>query len=409
MMMASCLAGEFRAGAAKVDITPDTPQPLLGYAARQSTGVLDKLWHRVVVFDDGREQFVLVATDIALVSPSVYDEVARDLQREMGIEPRQFWWTATHTHAAPEVGPPGVAKLFLGERYKHESDARYAVRVKQSLIEGVKQARARLEPARLTWGKGYSAANLNRRARDVDGTIRLGLNPDGPVDREIGLIRVDNAAGKPLALVANYAMHGTAMSGLNTLISGDAPGIVASYVEDKLGAPMLYVNGAAGNISPIYSVYPDARSAHLGEFRVLLGDKILAANAKLPPGRAAVNMRLEQEWVEIPRKAGLGWTEDLGAYLKDNSLIRLPVRYWQIGKEAVVWAAPLELFCEIALKVRSRSRFAHTWFFGYANGWLGYLPTKAAYAEGGYEPSVAPFSDEGEALLEKAVLKRVGK
>ena len=67
------------------------------------------------------------------------------------------------------------------------------------------------------------------------------------------------------------------------------------------------------------------------------------------------------------------------------------------------------MFCEIALKVRSRSRFAHTWFFGYANGWLGYLPTKAAYAEGGYEPSVAPFSDEGEALLEKAVLKRVGK
>ena len=127
--MASCLAGEFRAGAAKVDITPDTPQPLLGYAARQSTGVLDKLWHRVVVFDDGREQFVLVATDIALVSPSVYDEVARDLRKETGIEPRQFWWTATHTHAAPEVGPPGVAKLFLGERYKHESDARYAVRV----------------------------------------------------------------------------------------------------------------------------------------------------------------------------------------------------------------------------------------------------------------------------------------
>ncbi|MFN8688054.1 MAG: neutral/alkaline non-lysosomal ceramidase N-terminal domain-containing protein, partial [Acidobacteriota bacterium] len=186
MMMTSCLAAEFRAAAVKVDITPDTPQPLLGYAARQSTGVLDKIWHRVVVFDDGREQFVLVATDIALVSPSVYDEVARDLQREMGIEPRQFWWTATHTHAAPEVGPPGVAKLFLGERYKHESDARYAVRVKQSLIEGVKQARARLEPARLTWGKGYSAANLNRRARDVDGTIRLGLNPDGPVDREIG-------------------------------------------------------------------------------------------------------------------------------------------------------------------------------------------------------------------------------
>ena len=207
---------QFRAAAAKIDITPDVPQPLLGYQARQSTGVLDRLWHRIVAFDDGRTQFYLVATDIALVSPSVYDEVCRELKQETGIEPRQLWWTTTHTHAAPEVGPPGVAKLFLGERYQHEPDARYAARVKRALIDGVKQARARLEPARLTWGKGYAAANINRRARDADGKIRLGLNPDGAVDREIGLIRVDSAAGKPIALVANYAMHGTAMSGANT-------------------------------------------------------------------------------------------------------------------------------------------------------------------------------------------------
>ena len=400
---------QFRAAAVKMDITPDGPQPLLGYQARQSTGVLDRLWHRIVAFDDGRTQFYLVATDIALVSPSVYDEVCRELKQETGIEPRQLWWTTTHTHAAPEVGPPGVAKLFLGERYQHEPDARYAARVKRELIDGVKQARARLEPARLTWGKGYAAANINRRARDADGKIRLGLNPDGPVDREIGLIRVDNAAGKPIALVANYAMHGTAMSGANTLISGDAPGVVASYVEEKLGAPMLFVNGAAGNIAPIYSGYADSRAAHLGEFRVLLGDRILQASAKLPPAQASATMQLEEEWVEIPRKAGLGWAEDLGAYLKNDALIRLPVRYWRLGKDTVAWAAPVELFCEIALDIRARSGLKHTWFFGYANGWMGYLPTKAAYAEGGYEPSVAPFSDEGEALLTRAVLAHLRK
>jgi len=316
------------------------------------------------------------------------------------------------------VGPPGVAKLFLGDRYQHDFDAAYAARVKRALIEGVQQARARLAPAQLTWGKGAASANINRRARDVDGRIRLGLNPDGPVDREIGLIRVETPAGQPIALVANYAMHGTAMSGANTLISGDAPGIVASYVEAKLGAPMLYVNGAAGNIAPIYSVYPDPRAAHLGEFRVLLGDRILQANAKLPPASSRATLQLDEEWVEIPRRAGLGWPDDLGAYLTSGSLIRLPVRYWRIGgaaggvaaaKSAVIWAAPLELFCEIALDVRARSKFAHTWFFGYANGWMGYLPTKAAYAEGGYEPSVAPFSDAAEALLKKAVLARLAR
>jgi neutral ceramidase len=61
--------------------------------------------------------------------------------------------------------------------------------VEKSLIEGIKKARAELVPARLAFGTGYSAANINRRARDLDGRISLGLNPDGPADRQIGLIR----------------------------------------------------------------------------------------------------------------------------------------------------------------------------------------------------------------------------
>ena len=79
----------------------------------------------------------------------------------------------------------------------------------------------------------------------------------------------------------------------------------------------------------------------------------------------------------------------------------------KLWHRVVAFDASVELFCEIALDVRARSRFAHTWFFGYANGWMGYLPTQAAYAEGGYEPGVTPFSDAGEALLKKAVLTRL--
>ena len=66
-------------------------------------------------------------------------------------------------------------------------------------------------------------------------------------------------------------------------ISGDGPGIVTSYVEEKIGAPMLYINGAAGNLAPIYTVQELARS-HIGEFRVLLGDKIVEANRTLGSG-----------------------------------------------------------------------------------------------------------------------------
>src|SRR5207237_5231950 len=137
-------------------------------------------------------------------------------------------------------------------------------------LRAVKEARAKLEPARIAFGQGIAMANINRRAMDVDGQVSLGLNPDGPVDRQVGLIRLERPDGAPIALVANYAMHGTVMSGANLQISGDGPGTVSAYLEQKTGAPVLFVNGAAGNLAPIYSVYPGAKTGHLFQLHVLL-------------------------------------------------------------------------------------------------------------------------------------------
>src|ERR1051326_7941369 len=92
----------FRAAAAKADITPSTSQWLMGYQARKSTGVLDHIYHRVVALESGGTEFYLVASDLCLFSPDVYDEVARDLERETGIGRINFWWSVTHSHAAPE-------------------------------------------------------------------------------------------------------------------------------------------------------------------------------------------------------------------------------------------------------------------------------------------------------------------
>ena len=235
-------AAQFRASVIKIDITPDQPQWLLGYGPRQSAGPHDHLYHRIVAMDDGRTQFFLISTDICLFSPSVYDEVMSALRAETGIMPVQVWWTATHTHSAPEVGPPGLGATFMGERYEHDHNTQYTAWVKRRLVEGIKEAQARLEPARLGVGWGMAMANINRRARDLEGPAFLGLNPDGPADRQIGLMRLEKADGRLLALVANYAMHGTVLGPQNLLITADAPGIVADYVEEKLGAPMLYIN-----------------------------------------------------------------------------------------------------------------------------------------------------------------------
>ena len=401
-------AGSFRASVVKIDITPDKPQWLLGYDPRQSTGVHDHIFHRIVAMDDGTTQFFLVSSDICLISPSVYDQVTREIKEQTGIDPLQIWWTTTHTHSAPEIGPPGLPAVFMGQRYEHEHNAEYSAWVAKALIQGIREARAKLAPGRLGVGWGMAMANINRRARDVSGPAFLGLNPDGPVDRLIGLLRLESADGRLLALIANYAMHGTVLSGKNRLISGDAPGIVAQYVEEKLGAPMLYINGATGDLAPIYTVYPDPESGHLSQFRVLLGDKILEANQAIGPTTTDVKLSLGRQVVETPRKPGMGWAGDLGAYLRmtntGEAVVRVPIRFLRINNDVAIWSAPLELFCEIAMKIRSLSPFPYTFYYGYCNGWLGYMPTKAEVAHGGYEPSVSPYTGRAEEDLARSVV-----
>ena len=186
----------FRASAVKVDITPGEPKWLSGYQARQSDGVLDPIYHRVAAFDDGVTPFFLISSDLCLFSPSLYDSTTADLRKETGIDPKHVLWTVTHTHAAPEVGPPDMYKALLG-RSDHEWDREYTARTTRALIDAVRRAKETLEPARIAFGTGVSLANINRRAMDVDGRVSLGLNPDGPVDRQFNLIRLKQARRQP--------------------------------------------------------------------------------------------------------------------------------------------------------------------------------------------------------------------
>ena len=398
-------AATLRAGAAKVDITPSDSQWLMGYAARQSQGVLDHIYHRVLALDDGATQFYLIASDLCLFSPSVYQHVAERVSAETGAPALNFWWSVNHSHATPEVGPPGIYKTLLG-RSDHEWNRDYAAFVENAALDGIKEAKAKLEPARITVGTGVAFANINRRAKDVDGKVSLGLNPDGPADRQIGLLRVERADGSPIAIIANYAMHGTVMSGANLEISGDAPGVAAAYVEEKVGAPVLYVNGAAGNLAPIYSGYPNARSGHLSQFRALLGERILAGLKRLGPASGDITLQTSEKIIETPRRPDLDWPAELRSYSRTENgtqLVRLPVRFLKIGDTAI-WSAPVEMFCEIATAVRDRSPFAHTFYFGYTNGWIGYLPTKEAFAEGGYEPKTSVFTEAAEQDVRDGVI-----
>jgi neutral ceramidase len=386
----------FRAAVVKVNITPKDSQNLLGYGPRMSTGAHDSIYHKIVVLDDGTTQFFLISSDICLFSPTEYDAVTEKIQKLYGIDPVNVWWSVTHTHSAPEVGPPGMYATYLADRIV-KLDQTYTGLFEQKLIDGIKEARQKLVPAKMGVGWGFSQANINRRAVDVNGKASLGLNPDGPVDRRIGLIRIDKEDGTPIALIANYAIHGTVLGPQFTEISGDAPGVVASYVEEQIGAPVLFVNGAAGNLAPIYSVYNSPQSGHLNQFKVLLGDRIIAANKKISSATNEVKLVAGALTLETPRKPELGWPADMTRYSKTTkegtNYVRMPVRFLKINNDLAIWSAPIELFCEISNEVRDRSPFEYTFYFGYTNGWFGYMPAAEEFPFGGYEVErVSPFT-----------------
>jgi neutral ceramidase len=396
----------FRAAVVKINITPDDSQYLLGYSPRKSTAIHDSLYHRILVIDDGKMQFVLASTDICITNCVEYDRIADKVRNKLGIDQVNFWWTTTHTHSAPEVGPAGLDELFLGERYNHERDEKYAALVESGLINGIKEAQQELAPARFGIGWGYSQANINRRAKDIDGVAFLGMDPDGATDRKIGLIRIDKEDGSPLVLIANYPIHGTVL-GATPNISADAPGVVSEYVQQKLGVPCLFINGAAGNLAPLYSVGQNVNDPFLLQFRTLLGDKILDANNRITT-KKEVALYTREIIVETPRKDGLGWPSGFGKYTRTNqsgvNLIRVPIRFLRINNDIVIWSFPCELFCEISNEIRNQSPFPYTLFYGYANGWLGYMPTEDEWKHKGYETGVSPFTPGAEKDITESVI-----
>ncbi len=400
----------FRASVVKIDITPEKPQWLGGYNDRLSTGVHDRIYHRIIALDDGNNQFYLVSTEAVGLSPVQYDQVAERINKQLGINPLNFWWTVTHTHSAPRISKGGIFSVFNSTPVK-EADSAYYNLVEKKLIEGIAEARRTLATARLGVGWGFSQANINRRAIDTEGKADLGMNPDAAVDRRIGVLRIEKADGSPLVVLANYPIHGTVLGKEYLQVSGDVQGIVSEYVEKKIGAPLLFINGAAGNIGPIYSQYINPEKGHLNQFNVLLGDKILDAYQKISATTDQVILKSGSRIVETLRRKGLEWPKDFGSYTRTTNsgekLVLLPIRFLKINDDIAIWSAPLELFCEISNEIRDRSPFPYTFYFGYTNGSMGYMPTEAEWKHKGYEPSISVFTPSADKYLIKGVLNHL--
>jgi hypothetical protein len=287
----------------------------------------------------------------------------------------------------------------------------------------ISEAKADMQPARMKMGLGQCDIGVNRRERAPDGRIVLGTNPEGPVDRTVGVCRIETQKGKPLAALVSFAAHPVGQDVQIRRISADYVGCTRRVVQEMTGVPCLFWQGAAGNVN-IVSAETDYAAAcssgtRLGREAARVWEvakpirtdpvRTVSRTIDLPPYRclskdhADEKVREAEGSLRAARKdpkstPGLvDWLEkdvrkqkDLRESWTNPARVPPPVKAelqaFRIGDLA--WACvPGELFNEIGTEIKQHSPFPYTFVVTYANDWIGYLPTRQAFEEGGYEVS----------------------
>jgi len=386
-----------RAGAAKVDVTPAENALPKNYE-----GILDRLYSRAIVLDNGTTTAALISVDAGAISDAIWQNVTRQVEKELGIPATNILLTATHTHSAPsQPGPDYVQKI----------------------VESVRIAKQRLIPARLGYGTGVSYISVNRNIIDLK-TRRWweGPNYDGPSDKTVAVIKFESSNGEPIAVYYNYAMHAV-IAGQLDKVSSDVPGAASRYIEDSLDdkAIALWSSGAAGDQNPIYfqqtydlreirikeyaergidisnSMPPGGQGLNKSDPRVaklmnqqkqmlssmgqFLGEEVLRVMRGIERTDTNVQIAAGQTTISCPgrERTNSGRAGYPGTY-KEAGLVELRLGLLKLG-DIAIGAVNAEVFNPIAQRLKNESPYARTMMTTLTNGMArsGYIPNDAAY------------------------------
>ena len=429
-------ARQLQAGVARVVITPPIGIHLTGFAGRlPSTGVHDDLTATALVLaapdapDD--ERVAIVALDVlGMYGDQIASAIKAQIERVTGLSGDCVLLCCSHTHYGP---------VFEGREGGNEPIAVSYRETLTHLVAGaVQSAASALRPVTLAVGRGDVKVGINRRELR-DGRIVLGQHPDGALDSEVLVWRFDAAPapdaaplnpGAPagwvrrtpeiVATLVNYACHPVSLTGQMRQITSDFPGVARAEVERLLGGTCLYLQGACGNINPSLMApewdVPLRLGRALGaeaaralmfaepvEALPLRFDRQSAGLPGLTPRsieqgeRRIAESEAERERLlaqATPNAGRLWWVERVlertraGVQALKTGVPLPPVEgtyaALRLGETALV-TNPTELFCEIGVSIKQASPIKHTAVVGYTDGAIGYVPTRAAYPEGGYE------------------------
>lgn len=394
-------AAPFKAGLAKIVITPENPTWMAGYAARTKPfeGKIQDLYAKALAIQDAKgNRVVIVTTDLLGLPGALAAEVSEYANKSYGLKREQILFNSSHTHTGP------VLDSSLGGAYDLNMEQTVAVKdytrkLKDNLLSVIGAALKDLSPAKLSFGKGSAQFAMNRRENRA-GKIVIGVNREGPVDKEVPVLKIESADGKLRGVAFGYACHNTTLTGEFYQLSGDYAGFAQEAVEKaNPGAIALFVMGCGADINPYPRSKLEFAQQHGEELansvkQVLAGPmntvsgqlNSIIGGVKIPfaptPTKEEWNARRKDQNAFIRRHAER-WLAKLERDGKIMSEYPYTVQIVQIGDLKLVALAG-EVVTEYSLRLK-KELGGNTWVAGYSNDLCSYIPSARMYAEGGYE------------------------
>jgi neutral ceramidase len=424
----------WKAGLAKVVITPEKPIWMSGYASRTkpSEGKIHDLYAKALALEDpAGKRMVLVTTDLIGFSRSLAEEVAQGVKKNSGLARERLLLTSSHTHTGPVIRDSLITMYDLNPE-QAEVVRQYSDKLAEQLIELVAQALEDLSAAKISYGTGQADFAANRRVASPSG-FRIGVNPEGPVDHSVPVLRIDDRQGKLRGVVMGYACHNTTLTGEFYQLSGDYAGFAQYALEERYpGSMALYVVGCGADANPKPRSTLELAERH-GKALAEAVSQVLSK--PLQPVQGGLKTKLE--FIKLPlvvpsREEFQTRAQDKDVFRQRHAkhMVQLleqkgkipdfysyPIQVCQLGQDLTLVALAGEVVVDYAIRLRKELKTKTLWPIGYANDVFAYIPSVRILREGGYEALSSgiyygmpgPFAEPVEELIVGKVKEMASK
>lgn len=383
-------------GVAKVDITPQVPVRMYGYAARtgDSEGVAGPLKAAALAIgdDSGDGPAVLLTVDCGAIPPELREELFGRLKAKAPLRAERFVLAHSHCHSGPDIKH---MRFFSGQQREHlEQYARFLI---DRLEKVVCDALAARRPGRLAWTRGAVGFAANRRVLKEGKWSGFGSTPGAPVDHTLPLLRVTDPDGKLLAVVINYACHATTLRGGFKQVHGDWPGCAQEFIEaDNPGAVAMVTIGCGADADPSPHGTVELCQRHgraiADEVKRLLGGQFKPVSGRIAARSKVLRIAYNplppmDELRQLATKSypAASLLKRLEAGEKPPEAKEYMVTVWTFGDDLAMVFLADEVVVDYALRMKRQFDGDRLWINAYCHDVSHYIVSKRLIGEGGYE------------------------